>query len=71
MEKVNIDTLTLERKKYFTIIDQFSKHATVYYLKSFNATSIVDALIKYFNDYKVPDEITYDASTEFNNTSRV
>ena len=26
-QKVNIDTLTLERKKYLTIIDQFSKFA--------------------------------------------
>jgi len=66
-EKINIDTLTLEKKKYLTVIDQLSKHATVYYLKNLNATSIVDALIEYFNTYKVPDEITYDAGTEFNN----
>jgi len=67
-ENMNIDTLTLERKKYLTIIDQFSKFAQIYYLKNCNATTmIVDKLISYFNNYTVPDEITYDAGTEFNN----
>jgi len=28
-QKINIDTLTLERKKYLTIIDQFSKFAQI------------------------------------------
>ena len=68
-EKVNIDTLTLERRKYLTLIDQFSKNTQVYYLKNLNANSIVNALIKYFNNYKVPEEITFDAGTEFNNNS--
>ena len=66
-EKISVDTLTLQRKKYLTIIDQFSKHAQVYYLKNLNATTIADALVKYFNNYKVPNEITHDAGTEFNN----
>ena len=66
-EKINIDTLTLEKRKYLTIIDQFSKHAVVYHLKNLNATTIVDALIEYFNNYNVPDEITHDVGTEFNN----
>jgi Reverse transcriptase (RNA-dependent DNA polymerase)./Integrase core domain. len=66
-QKINIDTLTLERKKYLTIIDQFSKFAQIYYLRNLNATSIVNKLIDYFNQYTVPDEITFDAGTEFNN----
>ena len=63
-QKINIDTLTLERKKYLTITDQFSKFAQIYYLKNPNATYIkIDKLINnYFNHYTVPDEIT-----EFNN----
>ena len=66
-QKINVDTLTLERKKYLTIIDAFSKYAQVYYLKNPNATTIADALIKIFNNYKVPEEITHDAGTKFNN----
>ena len=66
-QKINIDTLTLERKKYLTIIDQFSKFAQVYYLRNANATTIVDKLINYFNNYTVPDEIIHDAGTEFDN----
>ena len=66
-QKINVDTLTLERKNYLTIIDAFSKYAQVYYLKNLNATTIADALIKFFTNYKVPKEITHDAGTEFNN----
>ena len=66
-QKINIDTLTLEKGKYLTIIDQFSKFAQAYYLKNLNAVSVVDTLINYFNHYTVPDEITFDAGTEFNN----
>ena len=66
-EKVNIDTLTLERRKYLTSMGQFNKHAQVYYLKNLNANSIVNALIKYFSNYKVPEEVMFDASTDFNN----
>jgi len=59
--------LTLEKRKYLTVIDQFSKHAVMYYLRNLKATSIVDTLTKYFSNYNVPDELTHDAGTEFNN----
>ena len=66
-QKINIDTLTLEREKYLTLIDQFSKFAQIYYLRNANATTIVDKLINYFHNYTVPDEINHDAGTEFDN----
>jgi len=63
-EKMNVDTLTLQKRKYLMVIYQFSKHAQIYRLKNLNATTVANALI---NNYKIPDEIKHDAPTEFNN----
>lgn len=64
---INIDTLTLEREKYLTIIDQFSKFGQAYYLKNLDAITVTKQLLNYFNTYKIPDEIIHDSGTEFNN----
>lgn len=66
-QTINIDTLTLDKRKYLTIIDQFSKFAQIYHLKNLNAISIVNTLILYFKNYKIPDKIIHDSGTEFNN----
>lgn len=64
---VHIDTLTLENKKYLTIIDAFSKFAQLKYIKSPSAIEISNGLIEYFSQYQVPNEIIFDSGTEFNN----
>lgn len=64
---LHIDTLTLENKKYLTLIDSFSKFAQLTYLQTLSATHITNGLIKYFSQYQIPNEIIFDSGTEFNN----
>lgn len=64
---LHIDTLTLENRKYLTLIDAFSKFAQLIYLKSLSAVDVTNALIQYFSLYQIPDGITFDSGTEFNN----
>lgn len=66
-DKIHIDVLTLEKKKYLTIIDAFSKFAQIYYIKTADAINITEALLDFFSKYKIPNEITYDSGLEFNN----
>lgn len=67
-EIINIDTLSLNKEKYLTIIDQFSKFAQVYKLNTANALEITNSLIEFFTQYKVPSKIIHDPGTEFNNS---
>lgn len=64
---LHVDTLTLEKRKYLTIIDAFSKFAQVIKLNSLNSLDITKALIQYFSLYQVPNTVIFDRGTEFNN----
>lgn len=65
---VHIDTFTLDKMKFLTIIDSFSKYAQAYSLNSINATEIADNLITYFSHHGIPTKIIVDNGTEFKNT---
>ena len=67
LEKIHIDLLSVEKTKFLTIVDSFSKHAQAYEVKNQNAITIVNKLMKYFSHYGIPHEITADNGREFNN----
>lgn len=67
LETLHADTVTLEKSKFLTIIDPFSKFAQAYPLKSSNSISVVDALLKHFSHYGVPNKLIMDNGPEFQN----
>ena len=67
-EIIHADTFTLEKQKFLTIIDSFSKYAQAYPINSLNSTEIVDKLLIYFSHHDVPENIIIDNGTEFKNS---
>lgn len=68
LETLHMDTMTMEKTKFLTIIDPFSKFAQAYPLKSSNAIDIVDTLLKHFSLFGIPTNITTDNGPEFQNS---
>ncbi|XP_049868136.1 uncharacterized protein LOC126368283 [Pectinophora gossypiella] len=60
----DIDT---EGKTFLTIIDAFSKLGQALEISSKSTPEVARALIKYFSVYGVPNKISSDPGTEFNN----
>lgn len=67
MEALSIDMVTLDKTKFLTIIDTFSRYVQMYRIFSQQATEVCDKLINYYASYGFPETITSDNSTEFNN----
>ncbi len=67
-EIIHLDTYTLEKSKFLTIVDSFSKYAQAYPLKSLAATEIADSLLSHFSHHGIPKQIIVDNGTEFKNT---
>ena len=67
-EIIHLDTYTLEKEKFLTIIDSFSKYAQAYHLNTLAASEIADTLICFFSHHGVPIKIVIDNGTEFKNT---
>lgn len=65
---VQLDTYTLDKVKFLTIIDSFSKYAQAYPLKSLAAPEISDNLVLFFSHHGIPTKIILDNGTEFKNT---
>ena len=66
-EKIFIDVFTVAKDKYLTIVDTFSRLGHAIKIDSKNPADVLDALITYFSYYGIPEEISSDAGTEFNN----
>ena len=64
---VHIDILTLNKEKYLTMIDAFTKFAICKSLKHTTSINIVEKLIKIFSLYLVPNQIVSDNGVEFKN----
>lgn len=66
-EIIHLDTYTLEKTKFLTIIDSFSKYAQAYPLNSTTALEIADNLITFFSHHGIPTKVITDNGTEFKN----
>lgn len=65
---VHIDTISLEKTKFLTIVDSFSKYAQAYKLNSAQGIEVVNCLVKYFSHHCIPEEIVSDNGLEFKNS---
>ena len=66
-EHIYIDTLSVEKQKFLTLIDSFSRFAQAY--PTFQTSvDILDNLLKFISHYGIPKKITCDLGTEFKNT---
>lgn len=68
-EVVHIDTITIQKEQFLTIIDSFSKYAQIYKLHSLNSIDIIDNLLKFFSYLGIPKKIICDNGTEFKNNN--
>ena len=53
-EIIHIDVLSLEKNKFLTIVDSFSKFAQVFELKNMTSIEVANKLLKYFSLYVTP-----------------
>lgn len=67
-EIIHIDSISLEKVKFLSIVDSFSKYAQMYKLNSSQGIEIVNNLIKYFTHHNIPNQIVSDNGTEFENS---
>ena len=69
LETLFIDILTLDKSKFLTIVDQFSKFAQAYLLKSSSSLDVMDALINHCTHHGVPKTISLDNAPEFQSSA--
>ncbi|KAI5730949.1 hypothetical protein M8J77_002522 [Diaphorina citri] len=66
-ETVHVDTVALDKTKFLTIVDPFSKFAQAYPLKSCQAVEIADKLLDSFTHHGLPRKVISDNGCEFKN----
>ena len=66
-EIIHIDSLSLDKQKFLTIVDSFSKYAQTYPLASMQRTEIVSKLLIFFSHHGIPKLIVADNGGEFKN----
>lgn len=66
-EIIHIDSLALEKQKFLTIVDSFSKYAQAYPLMSMQRTEIANNLLLFFGHHGIPCKIISDNGGEFKN----
>jgi His(2)-Cys(2) zinc finger./Integrase core domain. len=67
-EILHVDTVTVENKRFLSIVDAFSKYSQMYYLEALQSPIVTDKLMTYFSHHGLPDLIISDNGTEFKNT---
>lgn len=65
-QNIHVDTFTIERQNYLTLVDAFSKLGQAIPIQGKNSVEITEALITFFSFYGIPDNITADNGVEFN-----
>lgn len=65
-EHIYIDTFSVDKTKFLTIIDSFSRFAQAYPVH-LSATGILDGLLQFMAHYGLPHKITCDSGPEFKN----
>lgn len=66
-EIVHMDVFTVEKTKFLTIIDSFSKYAQAYQIESAESVEVADRLLNYFSHHSIPKQIIVDNGREFKN----
>lgn len=66
--EIFMDLFSVEGKYFLTIIDSFSKLGQAFEISNRSTPEVVRALIKFFSLYGVPNRISADPGTDFNNT---
>lgn len=66
-ETLHIDTYTIEKTKFLSIIDSFSKFAQMYPLTHVTAQTVCSKLLDYFNSFGIAKTIIADSGTELKN----
>lgn len=67
MQRIHCDVFKIKNKIFLTVIDAFSKYAQAIEILNKTAVQVSKALIKFFGNYGIPDQITFDNGQEFNN----
>lgn len=68
-EIVHMDTISIEKTKFLTIVDSFSKFAQAFPLPSAQAIDITEKLLDSFSHHGLPTLIITDNGTEFKNNT--
>lgn len=66
--EIFIDVFSIEGCYFLTVIDSFSKLGQAFEISNRSTPEVIRALIKFFSFYGVPNRISADSGTEFNNT---
>ena len=68
-ERIHLDTLSISKEKYLTVIDTFSKFAQAYPIPGVNAINVLDGILVFISHYGLPQIIVCDNGIEFNNNN--
>lgn len=64
-ERVHMDIFIIAKHSFLSLIDSFSKHLQMNYIKTKNLAHVQKALSKYFSSFGVPKKIITDHETTF------
>lgn len=64
---LHIDSITIEQKRFHSMVDAFSKYSQMYQLEALQSSIIADKLMMYFSHHGLPELIISDNGTEFKN----
>lgn len=65
MERVHMDIFIIDQCNFLSLIDSFSKHLQLFYMKTKNLNDVQKALTKYFVSFGIPKLIITDHETTF------
>lgn len=65
LERVHMDIFIIDSCNFLSLIDSFSKHLQLFYMKTKNLTDVQKALTKYFASFGIPKLIVTDHETTF------
>ena len=68
-DKVHIDTFSINKQIFLTMIDVFTKYAQAYPIENKTAIAVLDKLIESFSIHGTPKELVMDNGLEFNNAT--